>query len=196
MGAETLPILRALRAPRPLSARLIVGTLDDAPVAVLTCGIGPQKAARRTAAALPLADIHAVVSIGTCGALIDELDIGDVLTASTLRREAAGVGPAPLPWPGVPHTAVVTVTTPVWDAGRRAALAAQGGGVCEMEAAAIQAIVGDRPFSALKVVSDQAGGHADDPPSWPGPVEIARFQVRALELCGRLLLPALRAGLR
>lgn len=195
MRSETLPLLGALRAPRPLSARMVAGTLDGRPVAVLTCGVGPDKAARRTADALARADVDAVLSIGTCGSLRDHLTLGDVITADVLSHDGAAC-PPPTPWPAATAGAVITVREPVWSADRRASLAAKGSTVCEMEAAAVQAASGGRAFSALKVVSDQAGGHPDDPPGRPGPAAIARFKARALRLCQGPLLAALRAGLQ
>ena len=194
MGAETLPLLSALRQRRPLTPRMVTGTLDGHPVAVLTCGVGPVKAARRSSRALQHLQASAVVSVGTCGALVDDLGVGDVVTADRLRLEQAHP-PAPLPWPDTQAVTVVTVSKPVWSAERRAALAAAGGSVCEMEAAAIQAIAGARPFSALKVVSDLAGGSPDDPPGRPTAGDIARFKARAGRLCLERLLPVLRAGL-
>ena len=161
---------------------------------MLTCGVGPDKAARRTAAALPLAQADAVVSLGTCGALADHLDTGDIVTAGSLHSGAAPC-PPPLPWPDTPAEAIVTVAAPVWDPARRDALAATGATACEMEAAAVQAAAGDRRFWVLKVVSDHAGGDPDDPPARPGPAALARFMARALRLSQGPLLGALRAGL-
>lgn len=194
MGAETLPLLSALRHRRPLTPRLVTGTLDGQPVAVLTCGVGPAKAARRSSRALRHIQVRAVVSVGTCGALVDDLSVGDVVTAERLLQEEAQL-PAPLPWPDALAVTIVTVSKPVWSPDRRAALAAAGAAVCEMEAAAIQSIIENLPFSALKVVSDLAGGSSDDPPSRAGPADIARFRASASRLCREHLLPVLREGL-
>ena len=193
LGAETLPFLRALHQPRPLSPRLVTGQLSGQSVAVLTCGVGPAKASRRVTAALPLWDAAAIVSIGTCGGLIDALAVGTVVTASRLLEEDTEC-PAPLPWPDIPHATIVTVSRGVFTASRRAVLAARGGTVCEMEAAAVQRAAGDLPFSTLKVVSDLAGGAADDPPPRPGPLDIGRFMALALKLSSEKLLPTLTRG--
>ncbi len=190
LGAETLPILRALSRPRPLSRRLVVGQLAGRTVAVLTCGVGPDKAARRVSAALPLWDARQVVSIGTCGGLIDSLSVGAVVTATRLLHEDAPC-PDPLPWPGTTPATVITVRSGVFTASRRAELAERGGTVCEMEAAAVQRVIGDLPFTTLKVVSDLAGGSGDDPPPRPGRLDIARFKATALRLSAEHLLPAL-----
>jgi len=190
LGAETLPILRTLSRPRPLSRRLVAGQLSGRPVAVLTCGVGPDKAARRVAAALPLWSAQQVVSVGTCGGLVDAMSIGTVVTATRLLHEDTPC-PDPLPWPSTLPATIITVARGVFTASRRAALAERGGTVCEMEAAAVQRVIGERPFMTLKVVSDLAGGSSDDPPPRPGRLDIARFQATALRLSTAHLLPAL-----
>lgn len=192
LGAETLPFLRALRKPRPLSRRLVWGHLGGNEVAILTCGVGPDKAARRVSAALPLWSAQAVVSIGTCGALVDDLPVGSVVTATRLL-EGEDERPPPLPWPGAPPATVVTVREPVFSPDRREILANIGATVCEMEAAAVQRAAGDLPMFTLKVVSDLAGGAADDPPGRPSPLDIARFKARARRLSAAHLLPWLVA---
>lgn len=188
LGAETLPFLRALQKPRPLSRRLVHGRLGRHEVAVLTCGVGPDKAARRVSAALPLWSAQAVVSIGTCGALIDTLPIGSVVTATRLL-EGKEERPAPLPWPDVQSATVVTVRAPVFSSERREVFASIGATVCEMEAAAVQRAAGALPMTTLKVVSDLAGGAVDDPPKRPSPLDIARFQAQARRLSAAHLLP-------
>ncbi|MEL6349076.1 MAG: hypothetical protein AAFV53_38585 [Myxococcota bacterium] len=195
MRAETLPLLRALRRPRPRSPRLITGLLDGAEVGVLTCGIGPARAAARLHPALALWPTDAILSLGTCGALQNDLNIGDAMTADALYEEASRQ-PAPHPWPGVPiQGTLVTVHQPVWDAARRDALAAHGMMACEMEAAALQRAAAPLPLYTLKVISDFAGGRSDDPGQAPGAVDFARFQVRAAALSAAVLLPMTRAGL-
>ena len=188
LGAETLPFLRALQRPRPLSRRLVRGRLGGHEVAILTCGVGPAKAARRVTAALPLWSAQAVVSIGTCGALIDTLPVGSVVTATRLLEDETE-RPAPLPWPGVQPATVVTVREPVFSLERRQVLADIGATVCEMEAAAVQRAAGALPVLTLKVVSDLAGSAADDPPKRPSPLDIARFQAQARRLSAAHLLP-------
>ena len=194
LGAETLPLIKALQGPRPLSRRVVAGTLAGTAVAVLTCGVGPVKAAARTEAALKTYSATAVISVGTCGGLIDALSVGAVVTAARLYEERTPC-PAPLPWPDTTPATVITVSEAVFSASRRSALAAQGGTVCEMEAAAVQRAAGSLPFYTLKVVSDRAGGGPDDPPDRPGPLDIARFQATALRLSAARLLPALTSGL-
>ena len=197
MGAETSPLLAALRRPQPVSSRLIRGTLGGVPVSVLTCGIGPSKAARR----LLEADLrpNLIVSIGTAGALHDELTIGEVVTAHTLHEGERCCTPPPLPWPGVARAvSLVTVDRPVWSRPARQRLAGQGHVACEMEAGALHraSATWGAQLTALKVISDHAGGRDDDPQGRPSLAELARFKARALALCTAHLLPALRDGLR
>ena len=191
LGAETLPILSALGSPRPLSRRLVAGQLGEhSSVAVLTCGVGPDKATRRTAAALTRWRAEAVVSIGTCGALCDTLAVGQVLTARRLLWEGQPCRD-PLPWPGAMDATLVTVAAPVFDPARRAALAAAGATACEMEAAAVQRAAAGLPLCTLKVVSDLAGAATDDPPRRPSPFDIVRFTRQARRLVAHHLLPLL-----
>lgn len=190
LGAETLPLLRALSRPRPLSRRLVAGQLSGRAVAVLTCGVGPDKAARRVSDALPLWDAQQVISVGTCGGLIDAMSVGTVVTATRLLYEDTPC-PDPQPWPDTTPATIITVARGVFTVSRRTELAERGGTVCEMEAAAVQRVIGGRPFTTLKVVSDLAGGSSDDPPPRPGRLDIARFQATALRLSAEHLLPAL-----
>ena len=88
LAAETGPVVRRLAAPRPMGTRLMQGRLAGTEVGVLTVGVGPDKAYRRTVAALKRWRPDRVVSFGTCGALVDDLSIGDVVSASRLLHEA------------------------------------------------------------------------------------------------------------
>lgn len=193
MLAETLPLSGLLRAPRPAGRRLVEGDLGPARVAVLTTGVGPRRAQARTAGALAAWRPDLVVNLGTCGALVDTLEVGAVLHADRLLDEAGERGPVrPL---GQPAGAIVTVRRGVWDPQTRAALAARGALTCEMEAAAVftACAAAGLPLSVVKVVSDHAGGAPDGvlPPTHgrPGPLAIARFTARAFGLVRRRLVP-------
>ena len=192
LGVESLPLLRRLAGPRILTPRLVVGRMGRAEVGVLTAGVGPTRAERRTRQALEAWKPDRLVSVGTCGALVDRLSIGDVLVGGDLLVEDAPVATlAPLPGRVV---CVTTVPRPVHQAGQRARLAAAGAEVCEMEAAAVWRAAGEIPVSAVKIVSDHAGA-TDDPAIGPGGLpdaaRIARFKARALSLSERGLAPAL-----
>lgn len=199
LPGETLPVLRALKEARPAHRgrlRLIEGELAGAPVGVLTCGVGLARAQRRTAEALARWEASAVVSFGTCGALVEGLGVGDLVLGSA--GEGAEGAPAPRwegsPQAGLPGGRVATVGRVVDDPARRSALAAAGFAVCDMEAAGVAAAAGARVFFALKVVSDLAGhdaafarwGRLPDPAAW------LRFQRRAARLIQSSLLPSLR----
>jgi nucleoside phosphorylase len=202
MGVESLPFVRRLDRPRPLGPRLVVGRLGGHEVAVLTVGVGPDKAARRTRDALVGWTPDAVMSVGTCGALVAGLSIGDVRAADRLLADTrpvarlTGLG-------GLPRATVTTVSRACWTLEERDRLAAAGAQLVEMEAAAVwraaQTGAPDVPFHALKVVSDHAGG-APDPaisdPGRPGAAAIARFKARALRLVERSLVPAVCAALQ
>ena len=190
LPAETLPLLRWLRRPRPLSRRLIAGER----AAVLTCGVGPERAERRTRDALERWPAAWVISLGTCGALIDGLAVGDVYCASALS--VSGGPPLEVsPLAGLVGARVVTVDRPVFDAPRRAALAAEGAALVEMEAAGVAAAAAGRRFSAVKVVSDDAGASGGSTFT-PTAVNILRFQRLALRLSRERLTPALVAALK
>ncbi len=200
MGAETTPTLRLLQRPRPLARRLVVGRIGAHEVGVLTCGVGAAKAAERTAAALAGWRADRVVSFGTCGALVDAHDVGDVLHVDRLLSEEGEV--ATLQPLGTPVVTLVTVRAGVWDPLTRDRLAARGAAACEMEAAAIAAVCGSARMHVVKVVSDRAGGEPDavipadrKPAARPGPLEVARFKARALKLVDRHLVPVLAAAL-
>ena len=138
-----------------------------------------------------------MVSFGTCGALVDDLAVGAIVSVQRLYRESALVGPV-VPLDGFPPVALTSVAEPVHTAARRAILAGLGLQVVDMEAASVRQEAGALPFFALKIVSDAAGGHEDDPigaPTRLAPARIARFLGRALKLVETRLAPALLAQL-
>ena len=73
----------------------------------------------------------------------------------------------------------------------RAAWAARGAVACEMEAGGLRRAAKDRPFYALKVVSDAAGGDPSERLQPGDPVQILRFKALALNLVEGRLAPAL-----
>ncbi len=186
LRAETLPILQAL-AHRRRHRGLWAGHLGGPPLLVTTCGVGPRRAAAHTRAVLAQHRPRAVLSVGTCGALVDGLRVGDIVHDAHGWATLEGLRPA----------RIHTVDRAVWSPARRAALAAAGHEVVEMEAAAVRtaAEAAGLPFGALKVVSDRAGAGGRAPDGRPGPLDIARFQLRALRLSRRRLVPVL-AGLQ
>ncbi len=184
LRAETGALLGLLGRPRRAGPRLLVGRRGE--LGLLTCGVGPRRAGERTAAALAIWPADVVISVGTCGALSDGPSIGEVFTADRLAPDGGEEIPVS-PLAGIAAAAMVTVSSPVWDPGRRAELAAEGWALCEMEAAAVAAAAGAARFHAVKVVSDRAGAEG-------APLrrrDLLRFQIRAARLVARHLAPAL-----
>lgn len=201
LPSETAPILARLRRPRVRGLRLVEGAieLDDerVEVAVLTCGPGPARALAATRAALARCPTEAVLSLGTCGALVAGLGIGDLL-CGLVATDARGRRWPLTPLPGLPALPIATVDAVVADPATRAALARAGNAVCEMEAAAVAEAAQGRRVHALKVVSDLAGADPDPAqtdPLAPSPTRILRFHARALRLSRAALTPALMCAL-
>lgn len=197
LPSETAPILARLRRPRPRGLRLVEGAieLDDrqVEVAVLTCGPGPARALAATRAALARCPAEVVLSLGTCGALIAGLGIGDLL-CGLVATDGRGRRWPLTPLPGLPALPIATVGSVVADPATRNALARAGNAVCEMEAAAVAEAAQGRRMHALKVVSDLAGAAPDpvhDATLAPSPAQTLRFHARALALSRATLTPAL-----
>lgn len=198
LNAETLPVRRRLTDTRPVMPGIIEGELAGLRVAVATIGVGPARAHQNTAAAIAEWRPDRVLNFGTCGALVDTLSVGDLCCVTEVLREGpkhrcdtvASLIPLVV---GIP-TRLVTVDRPVHEPPRRAALAGNGAQICDMEGTAIAVAADELPFSALKVVSDAAGGDAADAifsGDLPQPVAFARFKARARRLVARVILPAL-----
>jgi len=194
LAAETLPVVRRLDRTRVESPRLAFGELGGEHVAVLTCGVGPRKAAERVRTALNDWPATHLISFGTCGALADDLPVGSVVSACALRIgdrwETVDVVP------GARAVSLVTVDEAVATTSRRAELFALGAQVCEMEARAVRSVDAGLPFYALKVVSDRAGGAEGEPLGSRNPLNVLRFQALAAKLVDRDLVPVLEAFLR
>ena len=200
LRVEVSPLLWRLRDVETLSPRFQHGQHPQHPtvqVGVLRCGVGPQKAYDQTVQALSTWAPDAIVSMGTCGALHDALQIGDIRTARSLFEDQVPV-PNMTPFPHSKVASVTTVDRPCWTPERRHELRQTGADLVEMEAAAVARAGRDCnpsiPVHALKVVSDQAGGSPDTvfrSNGIPTPLHIMRFKFRALKLCHHRLVPAL-----
>ncbi len=195
LHAEVLPLVWKLERPRAVDRRLVIGELHGRRVGVLRCGVGPGPAERRTRAALAEHEARRVLSLGTCGGLMDDLSIGDVVSAPRLLRDVEPFREL-VPLSGWRQLACSTVEAPVGTPQARDRLRAAGAGVCEMEAVAVARAAGARPLSVLKVVSDLAGGAPDPALTGPRVVGFARFSLRALRLSQAHLTPALVQLLR
>ena len=200
LRVEVSPLLWRLHGVETQSGRFQHGRHPQNPmvqVGVLRCGVGPQKAYDRTKQALATWAPDAIISIGTCGALEDALQIGDIRTGTSLFEDQV---PAPSLTP-LPHSQTATITTvhrACWTPERRQELRQTGADLVEMEAAAVARAGRDFNPSitihALKVVSDQAGGTPDTvfrSNGVPTPLHMMRFKFRALKLCHHRLVPAL-----
>lgn len=201
LSAEAAPLIAMLRDPRPQRDGTWAGGFGDDAVNLLVCGVGPRAAHRRTRTLLQGGSFDAALNLGTCGALRDDLPIGQVVTACAVRREGDHL--AALSGLGThPAVHIATVRRPVWSSDARALLAATGADVCEMELAgvwrAIQETSPGLPLMALKVVSDRAGAEVDGAVGARGlwaPIQVARFKLRALHLCHQHLAPAVLSAL-
>lgn len=189
LAAEALPVLGRMREVEVQGPRLVSGRLAGRAVSLLICGVGPTKAHRRTAEALERVPACGVLSFGTCGGLVDGLGVGDVLSASAVYREKRLVRELP-PIPGALARRVTTVGAAVVTPERRSELA-DVADACEMEAAGVLAAAPGLRHAVLKVVSDSAGGDEGDNALVLDKLGWVRFQVRALEIMERDLLPVL-----
>jgi len=194
LHAEALPLLRRLQDRHRLGPGLISGTLAGQRVLIQRCGVGRRRAERATAAVIAAHAVGTVVSLGTCGALVDGLGVGTVVTAGSILE---GDDERLLPLPAVARAVnLATVPRAVADPEHRARWAARGAEVCEMEAAGVLDACRDHPFVALKVVSDLAGARPPKVRGLPRWVRITAFQLRAYRLVDQHLAPALEAWLR
>jgi nucleoside phosphorylase len=192
--AEYLPLLARLRRRRWHSPRLVEGLLADQRVLLLRAGIGQARAAKATTATLATHRARMVLSMGTCGALVDDLRVGDLITAKTIL-DAPDERVLPLPG-DLRRVVLATVPRIVDDPVHRQRWADRGAEVCEMEAAGVLEAAGSLPFHTLKVVSDLAGARPPRAPRVPRALRVTAFQRRAYSLIRQRLAPALEAWLR
>jgi adenosylhomocysteine nucleosidase len=142
-------------------ARLVAG-----PGVTTITGGGHGAALARQLAALPAKQVSRILSIGICGALAPELQVGDAVVASDVRMSGEQFAcdaawtraiAARLPAARVVPFAGSDVIAP--DPQAKAALRAQtGAAVVDMEShlAAREAHARGLPFAAVRVVSDSA----------------------------------------
>jgi nucleoside phosphorylase len=195
LHAEVAPIRLRMAQRRRLEPRLTTGWLADTPVVLLRCGVGRRAARCHSERAIQLLAPRAVLSFGTCGALVDDLRVGEVVWGQALLGSS---GSEPLPvLEGFRGVMMVTVPRVVDDAESRAAWARQGAQVCEMEADGVReaAVTARLPFHAAKVVSDMAGARRPGGYRRPRSLRLAHFQLRAARLVHRELAPAIEAWL-
>jgi uridine phosphorylase len=133
-----------------------VGKWKGRKVAAVANGAGAERA---FAAVIVAGDVSAVCSIGFCGALDENLGIGDVVIATEVRN-GAGIYPAIIPAAlfacGV---CVASIDHIAQTAAEKRNLRATGASVVEMEAAGVARACEDLnlPFYCVRAVSDLAG---------------------------------------
>jgi 4-hydroxy-3-methylbut-2-enyl diphosphate reductase len=162
-----------LIAPMRSEARLLRQSAPDGEVIVSGTGPRRARAAAGRAALLPAAGV-AVAGFG--GALVPELEPGDVVVASDVRRRdgtivvecpVAGIIAGALERAGmrVHMGPVVSVRNPSLGAGRQALRQSSGAIVADMESAWLTRAPAGRPFAVVRVVLDGPAGLALRKPS-------------------------------
>ena len=139
-----------------LVERIALGRVD---ARILRTGLGPRRA---TAAAAAVTGGAPVAVVGVAGALTDAIGVGDVVVADEVRS-----GDKSVPCPSAPlvagalrragltvHVGPLATVDRLGGAETRAAMAATGAIALDMESAAVAAAVGERPFVAVRVISD------------------------------------------
>lgn len=148
--------------------RATLGRGDEA-LRILVTGMGKVAAAAATAALLSTTEIHRVINLGACGALVDRDDLAPGALCQVRRvveGDHCGCGgrpPEPLDCvavdaPQLVQVDLVTTDRPVFEDQRREALAVHGQ-VVDMEGAAVARTAAwfATPCTLLKGVTDPAG---------------------------------------
>ncbi len=118
-------------------------------------GPGFRRATNALRDALAHSTPTLVISAGTCGALRPQYKLGDVFAVSRIESDLGVFHPRALPGAQAILRSQDRVAA---NQGEKAALAAQGADLVDMEAAAVAAVCQERniPFAAIKAVSDLA----------------------------------------
>lgn len=129
----------------------------------ILAGMGPE-AARSAASALVAAGAQALLSVGTAGALRQDLRAGDLLLPDTILWQGREypvdqhlAENFPVSFPAAPRGALLTLAAPLATPAAKAQAAAQALAV-DMESGAIAALAQElgMPFLALRVIVDSA----------------------------------------
>lgn len=200
MGAEAYPFLQrveVLSRRRAGAAIYREAFFEGSTFSIVRCGIGPQRAA----AAIRNLDTKpaAVISVGTAGALVEDLKFGDIVVAgetvfgdapgSVLRSSEELVEDLSdsCVAEGMSHRIVrlATVSSPVFSGeGRKRLHDLTGAHAVDMEthAMGIEASMLGVPFAALRVISDDLSA-----PPLTGRGGLKGVWKRPPDLPGRLL---------
>jgi adenosylhomocysteine nucleosidase len=164
-------------------------------VAAIANGAG---AARAFAAVVLAGDVSAVCNIGFCGALDEDLRVGDVFVATEIRSGSRTYAAIPPGGPAAPTGAVASIDHVAGTAAEKGSLRAGGASIVEMEAAGAAGAAEDLgvPFHCVRVVSDLAGeDFANDfnaALKADGSFSVARLAMGALASPGKRLTELIR----
>ena len=120
--------------------------------------MGLENAGRATEYLIDRHGVGAVVNLGICGALSDEIRVGEIYRITTVVEESGAETACQRgAWGDLPTARLASVSEPVFQADRRAALAERAD-VVDMEGASVAAVCNARniPCHLLKGVSDMA----------------------------------------
>jgi adenosylhomocysteine nucleosidase len=156
---------------------------------LVLCGVGFRAAGTAASEAIEAARPDLVLSVGTCGALREGLQLGDVLSPGRILSVHGDFDTVRLQ---APDGVLVSQDQVAVTKQRKASLHRQGGDIVDMEAGAIARACEARnvPFGCLKAVSDLAG---EDLPLDFNLYRDAggKFQTTRIALAGIFQLPAL-----
>jgi adenosylhomocysteine nucleosidase len=156
---------------------------------LIVCGVGFKAATTAAAESIESARPDLVLSVGTCGALREGLQLGDVFSPG---RILSVHGDFDLLRLQAPDAVLVSQDQVAVTVQQKAALRFRGGDIVDMEAGAIARVCEARnlPFACLKAVSDLAGEDL--------PLDFnlyrdgqGKFQTTRIALAGIFQLPAL-----
>ncbi len=129
----------------------------------LRTGIGPYHAVQVLDAYLQEYRPEIIINIGLAGALDPELTVGTIAAITrSMSEESSEVAELhPLDWP-LPQYTLISVKKAVFGKKRKNMLLKRGARLVDMETYFIHRVVQQKeiPFSALKIVSDDAGPNA------------------------------------
>jgi adenosylhomocysteine nucleosidase len=194
LGMEAYPFLRRVEVTqrwRRGSATYRTAFFEGRRLVAVKCGIGPAKA--QTALRGLETKPSAILSVGTAGALAEDLRVGDLIVASQTLMGGGGAHPLPCSTglqerliqacekEGLRFTdrSLITVPKPVFRTEDRLKLHATTGAVAvdmESHVLNLQARELGVPFACLRVISDDI--HAASPPSKPNVRHLWRYPLR------------------
>ena len=150
--------VQARRVPLPVdwarSARL-----GGHEVVLVANGVGAKRAAAAVDAAAAQSRPDAVISTGFCGALEDDLNIADVITATSIQDETGAQYFAAVPLPNVRSGPICSLDRVAQTREEKQRLRSSGACAVEMEAAGVAAHAQALgvAFHCVKAVTDLAG---------------------------------------